>query len=133
VSGTVSDAPNSPHLCLLVMQAGSADLADCATPLLHALTANAMEADVEMYFAGPCVRLLADDTADKVLARETRKPLSALLDDAKASGVRIFVCTSAWKVHVESTATLAQQSTGYAGAATYLGRALQAHWRVLTY
>jgi uncharacterized protein len=129
----VSDAPTSPRLCLLVMQAGSADLADCATPLLHALTANALEADVEMYFVGPCVRLFADRTADEVLARETRKPLTDLLDDAKASGIRIFVCTSAWKAHVASTATLAQQSTGFAGAATYLGRALQPDWRVLTY
>ena len=129
----MSDAPSNTPLCLLVMQAGSTDLADCATPLLHALTASAMEAEVEIYFVGPCVRLLADRMADTVLAPNTRNTLSALLDDAKASGIRMFVCTSAWKAHVDSSAALAQQSSGFAGAATYMGRALQAHWRVLTY
>lgn len=117
----------------MLMQAGTSDLADCVTPLMHALTASAMEAEVEMYFIGPCVRLLAGDTAHNVIAAESQKPLARLLDDARDSGIRLYVCTSAWKAHVPDGTALAAQCAGFGGAATYLGRALDPAWRVLTY
>ena len=117
----------------MVMQAGSRDLADCATVLLHALTANAMDAQVEMYFIGPSVRLLRDQHAESVVVSESGKTLGMMLDDAHDNGIKIFVCTSAWKAHVPSDSSLAKQCSGFAGAATYLGRALDPSWRVLTY
>ena len=115
------------------MQAGVVDLADCATPLMHALTASAMEAEVEIYFVGPCVRLLAEHTAEKIAATHSGKPLAGLLNEAKENGVRLFVCTSAWKAYADPAAVLATQASGFAGAATYLGRALDPVWRVLSY
>jgi predicted peroxiredoxin len=115
------------------MQAGAHDLADCTTPLMHALTASAMECEVEVYFIGPGVRLLAQGAAQTVVASDSKKTLAVLLDDAKESGVRLYACTSAWKAHAPDGATLAPQCAGFGGAATYLGRALDAEWRVLTY
>ena len=120
-------------LCLLILHTGATDLAECATPLLHALTANAMECEVEIYFIGASVRLLAGDTAASVLAGHPRKPLAALLEEAQASGVRIYACTSAWKTHLAPTAKLARGCAGFAGAATYLGRAMDPEWRILSY
>ena len=120
-------------LCFMVLNSGTSDLGDCATPLMHALTASAMECDVEMHFIGPGVRLLAAGAADSVLAGSPPRPLGALLDEARNSGVRIHACTSAWKAHVPSGSALGPQSAGFAGAATYLGRALDPAWRVLSY
>ena len=127
-----ADAPLR-KICLLVMQAGADDLADCVTPLMHALTASAMEAEVEVYFIGPCVRLLAEGVAQTVIAVESKKPLAILLGDAHESGIRLYACTSAWKAHVPDGAALAAQCAGFGGAATYLGRALDPAWRVLSY
>ena len=120
-------------MCLMIMQAGAQDLADCATPLMHALTASAMECEVEVYFIGPGVRLLAQGVAQTVVANDSKKTLAVLLDDAKDSGIRLYACTSAWKAHAPGGATLAPQCAGFGGAATYLGRALDPAWRVLTY
>ena len=131
-NAAAADAPLR-KICLLVIQAGADDLADCVTPLMHALTASAMEAEVEVYFIGPCVRLLAEGVAQTVIAVESKKPLATLLDDAHESGVRLYACTSAWKAYVPGNATLATQCAGFGGAATYLGRALNPAWRVLSY
>ena len=112
-----NDLGNTPRkLCLLVFHAGAADLADCATPILHALTANALECETELYFIGRSVRLLSGEVAQSVNSGETPKPVSALLDDAHANGIRIYACTSAWKSHVPSGALLAPQCAGFAGA-----------------
>lgn len=120
-------------LCFLVLHAGAVDLADCATPVLHALTASAMECEVEMYFIGSGVRILSEHGADAVIARELKRSLATLLDDAHESGIRIHACTSAWKAHLPTGSTLASQCAGFAGAATYLGRAMDPAWRVLSY
>lgn len=120
-------------LCFLVLHSGAGALSDCATPILHALTANAMECEVEMHFIGAGVRLLAAGVAEEVPAGLPPKPLAALLADAHANGVRIHACTSAWKAHAPTGAGLTAYSAGFAGAATYLGRALDPAWRVLSY
>ena len=96
-------------------------------------TASAMECEVEVYFIGPGVRLLAQGVAQNVVANDSKKTLAVLLDDAKDSGIRLYACTSAWKAHAPGGATLAPQCAGFGGADTYLGRALDPAWRVLTY
>ncbi len=112
-------------LCLLVLHAGTTDAADCTTPIMHALTADAMACEVEVYFIGANVRLLS--------AQMPHSAVSDLLGDAHANGVRIYACTSAWKAHAAAGATLAPWCAGFAGAATYLGRALDPAWRVISY
>ncbi|MFN0163085.1 MAG: DsrE family protein [Burkholderiales bacterium] len=120
-------------LCFMVLHCGAGGLDECTIPVLHALTASAMECEVEMHFIGPGVRLLAASIADGVPAKPNTRPLGALLEDARASGISMFACTSAWKAHAHAGATLAAHSAGFAGAATYLGRALDPSWRVLHY
>ena len=133
----MADDPGAPaairKMCFLVLHAGSNDLADCATPILHALTASAMECEVEMYFIGPGVRILSEQGAEAIIAPELKRSVATLLDDAHESGIRLYACTSAWKAHLPGGSKLATRYAGFAGAATYLGRAMAPEWRVLSY
>lgn len=124
---------NIRKLCLLVLHTGNADLADCATPISHALTANAMECEVEVYFIGRSVRFLVEAASQPPSGTSQPTPLTAMLEDAYANGIRIFACTSAWKANSLPGEILASRCAGFAGAATYLGRALDPSWRVLSY
>ncbi len=124
---------NIRKLCLLVLHTGSADLADCATPILHALTANAMDCEVEVYFVGRNVRLLVEAAPQSPANDRDPTTVSALLEDAYTNGIRIYACTSAWKANTLPGEILAPRCAGFAGAATYLGRALDPTWRVLSY
>ncbi len=130
-------SPDSSHnirkLCLLVLHTGGANLADCATPISHALTANAMECEVEVYFIGRSVRVLVEAESQPPASASQPTPVLAMLEDAYENGVRIFACTSAWKANSLPGEILATRCAGFAGAATYLGRALDPTWRVLSY
>ena len=120
-------------LCFLILHTGVIELADCAIPILHALTASAMECEVEMYFIGSGVCILSEHGADAVELRELNRSLVTLLDEARDSGIRIYACTSAWQAHLPSGTTLSTRCSGFAGAATYMGRAMDPAWRVLSY
>lgn len=123
------------RLCIILVNSGSRDPADCAMPIMHALTACALDCEVEMHFAGPAVRLLLGAAPDPAGPESAGvlADLVAQLRGASANGVRLYACPAALRRHASVEAPLADFCSGVAGAATYLGRVLDPEWRTLTY
>ena len=68
----------------------------CVTPLVHALAARALDAEVEIHFAGPAVRLLVAGVADALYATPAReKSIGDFLREAGAAGASFYACSMA--------------------------------------
>ncbi|MDD2663118.1 MAG: DsrE family protein [Dechloromonas sp.] len=103
------------------------------TPLVHALAARALDAEVEIHFAGPAVRWLVEGVADAAWPTPTReKSVGDFLAEALAAGVRVYACgmaRAAWVADGEALIPAA----GAAGATAFVARALDPAWRTLVY
>ena len=104
------------------------------TPLVHALAARALDAEVELHFAGPAVRLLVDGVADALYPTPAReKSLGAYLREAAAAGVELRACSMAQAAWIEPHEPLIPQCAGSAGATAFVARSLDPEWRVLIF
>lgn len=105
----------------------------CVTPLVHALAARALDAEVEIHFSGPAVRLLVAGVADALYATPAReKSLAVFLRELQAAQVRLLACSmasAAWVGDDESFIA----GAAHAGATAFVARALDPAWRTLVF
>jgi predicted peroxiredoxin len=103
------------------------------TPLVHALAARALDAEVEIHFAGPAVRWLVSGVADGLYATPGReKSIDEFLREVLAEDVRLLACSMAGAAWVGAGETLIPQA-GSAGATAFVARTLDPAWRTLTF
>jgi predicted peroxiredoxin len=105
----------------------------CVTPLVHALVARALDAEVEIHFAGPAVRWLVAGFAETSYPTiERAKSIGAWLDELVAAGVRLYACSMARAAWVAADEPLIAPAHD-AGATAFIARSLDPAWQVLVY
>ena len=105
----------------------------CVTPLVHALAARALDAEVEIHFAGPAVRWLVAGVAGASHATTTReKSLADFLREVDAAGVRLYACSMAPAAWVAADEQLLPAAS-FAGATAFIARSLDPAWQTLVY
>ncbi len=103
------------------------------TPLVHALAAHALDAEVEIHFAGPAVRLLIDGVAKNLYAGQQReKSLGDFLHEVIAADIPLFACGMARAAWLGEGETLIAP-TRAAGATAFVARTLSPDWQTLVY
>ena len=123
----------SDKLAILVAAATPERPELAVTPLVHALAARALDAEVEIHFAGPAVRWLVAGVADAAFATPAReKSVGDFLREALAAEVRLYACGMARAAWVGAGESLIEQA-GAAGATAFVARALDPAWRTLVY
>lgn len=121
------------RLALLVWAATPAHPALVVTPLVHALAACALDAEVELHFAGPAVRWLIPAVADQAWPTPAReKSVGDFLREVDAAGARLYACGMARAAWVSDTEALFP-TVRAAGATAFMGRTLDPAWRTLSY
>lgn len=125
--------PLSDKLAILIWAATPDRPELCVTPLVHALAARALDAEVEIHFAGPAVRWLLAGVADAAFATESReKSIGDFLREILTAGARLYACSMARAACVAKEEVLIPQA-GAAGATAFVARALDPTWRTLVY
>lgn len=103
------------------------------TPLIHALAARALDAEVEIHFAGPAVRLLVSGVADALYATQGKeKSIGDFLREVEQEGVTLYACGMAQAQWVAEGESLLP-GCRHAGATAFVVRAFDPAWRTLTY
>jgi predicted peroxiredoxin len=122
------------HLAILLWAAEPARPMLCGTPFFHAAAAAAMDIEVEIFFTGPSIRLLAQGVADNLYPGEAREQsVREYMRQAHGFGAKLYACSQAMAAHGVSDAMLIPEVAGHAGAAAFIARALDAEWATLTY
>src|SRR5512135_3388044 len=112
--------PDRPHIC--------------GTPFFQAAAAAAMDVEVEVYFASRAVRLLIQGVADSIYPSDNRtKTVYGFMKDAADLGVRFYACGGAMEPCDATKEELIPETTGIAGAATFVERAMDDDWKTITY
>jgi predicted peroxiredoxin len=112
--------PDQPHLC--------------ATPFLSAAAAAAMDAQVEVYFTSISVRLLTKGVAESLYTGpQQRKPVYEFMRQAAEHGAKFFACSHAMGELGIAREEMIAETSGIAGAATYMARCLDDKWVALVY
>lgn len=120
-------------LALLIWAATPEHPELCVTPLIHALAARALDAEVEIHFAGPAVRLLVEGVADALHATPAReKSIGQFLHEVCAEDVRLLACSMAKAAWVGEHESLIAKA-GAAGATAFIARTLDPAWRTLVF
>jgi uncharacterized protein len=119
----------------LLMWAATPDRPElCVTPLVHALAARALDAEVEIHFAGPAVRLLVAGVADALYATPAQeKSIGDFLREAGAAGARFYACSMASASWIAGDESLIPECSGAAGATAFVARTLDPAWRTMVF
>ena len=105
-----------------------------AAPFVYAAAACALDAEVEVHFAGRSVRLLIDGAAEgKSTADNGGRSLYAFMQDAAQGGARFLACSMAWHEYVSSGEATIPEFNGQTGATAFVARALDPAWRTLVF
>jgi len=121
------------RLALLVWSATPEHPELVVTPLVHALAALALDAEVEIHFAGLAVRWLVAGVAEAAWPTATReKSVAGFLDEVAAAGGRFYACGMARATWIAEGETL-RADAGAAGATAFIARTLDPAWRTLVY
>jgi predicted peroxiredoxin len=103
------------------------------TPLIHALAARALDAEVEIHFAGQAVRWLVEGVADAAYpGANMEKSIGEFLREVQQEGVELFACGMAQAQWVSADESLLA-GCRHAGATAFVVRVLDPAWRTLTY
>ncbi len=104
------------------------------TPLLMATTAAAMDIDVEIHVIGSSVDLFvkANPKNQQILAPSNR-PLSAFVEDAMRTGVKVTVCSTALRDRQLELTDLVDGVSEVIGMVTMIDLATDSNTTVLTY
>jgi predicted peroxiredoxin len=106
----------------------------CVTPLVYATVARAMDCEVEIHFAGPAVRFLAEGVADALYPTPAReKSVGDFLREAASSGAVLLACAMARIAWIGPHERLIPECAGTAGAAAFVGRTLDPAWATLAF
>jgi len=120
------------HLAILLWAATHEHPDLCAAPFVYAMAAAALDAKVEVHFAGTSVQLLAEGVAKQAMT-SGGKSLYAFMQEASALGVHFFACSMAVDQFLSDDVTMIHELTGKAGATAFVDRALDAEWRILIF
>lgn len=113
-------SPDAPHLC--------------ATPFFNAAVAAALDVEVEIYFTSGSVRLLAKGVAEHLdTGPRQRKTAYDFMRHAAGHGVKFYACSHALEEHGLAAGDLIPETTGVAGAATYMARCMDESWATLVF
>lgn len=122
------------RLAILLWAATPAHPELCVTPLIHALAARALDAEVEIHFAGPAVRLLVTGVAETLYATPAReKSIGDFLREVAAEDVPLLACSMAQAAWITEGETLIPACSGAAGATAFVARTLDPAWRTLVF
>ena len=104
------------------------------TPLLMATTAAAMDIDVEIHVIGSSVDLFvkANPKNQQILAPSNR-PLSAFVEDAMRTGVKVKVCSTALRDRQLELTDLVDGVSEVIGMVAMIDLATDSNTTVLTY
>jgi hypothetical protein len=105
-----------------------------ATPFVHAAAAASLDAEVEIHFAGPTVRLLVAGVAENLRPwQDVQASLYDMMRQAANLDVRFLACAMAMNALVGKDEKLIPEYSGTAGASAFVQRALDPEWATLTY
>lgn len=122
------------RLAILLWAASPERPALCATPFVHAAAAAALDAEVEIHFAGPSVRLLVEGVAAELRPWPgLEADLYAMMRQAAALDVRFLACAMAREALIGADEALIAEFAGTAGAAAFVQRALDPDWATLVF
>lgn len=125
--------PPTPRVVIVLWAAGSGRPDLAAAPFVYALTARALDLDVEMHYTAASVRwLLAGEAAAVFTDHARTKAVLDYIRETKAAGVRHFACAMALAEH-GNDATLIAEANGLAGAATVMAAAALPEVRTLVF
>jgi predicted peroxiredoxin len=117
-----SCGPDNPRGAMLV-----------AAPFVYALTARALDLEVEMHFTSSTVRWLFEGVAAAAYTDQAKtKTVRDFLRETHAAGVKHFACAMALEEHRRDE-TLVDEVEAVAGAATVIGAAADRGTRVLVF
>lgn len=121
------------RVTIIVWSAGPERPVLAAAPFVYALTARALDADVEMHFTSTAVRWLLDGVATNAYTDAARtKTVADFIAEAKAAGVRLLACSMALAEHRRGEA-LIPECDGQAGAASVMAATLGDDNRTLVF
>ena len=125
---------NPTGLAILVSTPNAAHPEQCATPLIHAIAARALDIDVEIHFSGTAIRFLVAGVAKQLYPTpEKEKSIHDFLHDAAKAGVSLLACSMARESWVGKNETLIPECSGIVGATSFIVRALDPACRTLTF
>ncbi|MBI4193787.1 MAG: DsrE family protein [Betaproteobacteria bacterium] len=86
---------NEAKSVVIVMTSGPSTPSRCATPFYMGAILAAMDADVKIFFTMEGVRLCERGVAENLTALEGGKKIIEFMRDAKAAGVKFYLCRPA--------------------------------------
>ena len=106
-----------------------------AAPFVYAAAAAALDAKVEIHFAGRSVRLLiaGEAAARSTSDTEGSRSLYEFMQDAAHGGARFLACGMAWAEYVGAGEATIPELAGHAGATAFVARSLDPEWRTLVF
>lgn len=107
----------------------------CATPFVHAAVAAAMDCQVELYFSGMSVRLLAPGIAAQLYAGPQREiSVYRHMQQAHEHGAVFIACHDALAAQgLAEAALIGEVARNNAGAAAFVARLLDPSWATLVF
>lgn len=105
-----------------------------AAPFVYAAAAAALDAEVEIHFAGRSVTLLIAGEAERHSASgRGGRSVYDFMQDAARGGARFVACSMAWAEYVPTGAQTIPEFSGQAGATAFVARSLDPEWRTLVF
>jgi predicted peroxiredoxin len=105
-----------------------------ASPFMLAASAAAMDWPVEIHALGASVELFVRDNAARhQTVVPLNRPLSAYIEDATRSGVRVYLCSTALRDRGLEPTDMLEGCQSVLGMVTMLERLAQVDTTVLTY
>lgn len=106
----------------------------CATPFVHAAAAASLDAEVEVHFAGPTVRLLVAGVAENLRPwPRVDTSIYDMMRQAANLDVKFLACAMAMNALVGKDEKLIAEYSGTAGASAFVQRSLDPEWATLVY
>jgi hypothetical protein len=101
---------------------------------VHAAAAASFDAEVEIHFSGPTVRLLVAGVAENLRPwQDMQASLYDMMRQAANLDVKFLACAMAMNALVGKDEKLISEYTGTIGASAFVQRALDPEWATLTY
>lgn len=127
-------SPESPGLAILICSPDIDRPERYVTPLVHAIAARALDIRVEIHFAGPAVRVLAEGVADRLYPTPAKeKSLGDFLREAAASGASLLACSMAKANWLDTDVALIRECGGMVGATAFVVRSFEPGWKTLVF
>lgn len=86
---------NEEKSVVIVMTSGPSQRHRCATPFYMAAIMASMDADVKLFFTMEGVKLCQKGVPEKLTALDGGKTIIEFMRDAKAAGVKFYMCRPA--------------------------------------